>query len=75
VVVPTVGTPLPTLWAEALARGAELRPYVQEAGYAYDSKQGVVGLLTSGALQRDDTFRAAVTTALAPWVNPALYRR
>jgi inosine/xanthosine triphosphatase len=73
VVVPTVGTPLPVPWAEALTRGAELRPFVQAAGYAYDYQQGVVGLLTSGALQRDDTFRAAVTTALAPWVNRAFY--
>ena len=73
VVVPTVGTPLPLAWAEALERGAELRPFVQASGHAYDYKQGVVGLLTNGALQRDDTFRAAVTTALAPWVNPSLY--
>lgn len=75
VVVPTVGTPLPAAWAEALALGAELRPFVQAAGYNYDYQQGVVGLLTNGALQRDDAFRAAVTTALAPWVNPALYAR
>jgi inosine/xanthosine triphosphatase len=75
VVVPSVGTPLPLAWAEALEQGAELRPFVQAAGHAYDYKQGVVGLLTNGALQRDDTFRAAVTTGLAPWVNPALYAR
>jgi inosine/xanthosine triphosphatase len=73
VVVPTVGTPLPPAWARALEEGAELRPFVQAAGLPYDYHQGVVGLLTRGALQRDDTFRAAVLTGLSPWVNPAPY--
>ena len=75
VLTPTVGTPLPDAWAQALREGAELRPFVLAAGYQYDYQLGVVGLLTGGALKRDDIFIAAVTTALAPWVNPSLYAR
>ena len=57
VVVPVTGTPLPAAWGQALADGAELRPYVIAAGLEYDYKQGVIGTLTEGKLQRDAILR------------------
>ena len=73
VVVPVTGTPLPHAWGEALKNGAELRPYVLEAGLPYDYKKGVIALLTQDVVQRDDMFASAVKTAMAPWVNPQAY--
>lgn len=73
VAVPVTGTPLPHHWGEALRNGAELRPYVLEAGLPYDYKQGVIGLLTKGLLHRDEMFAMGVKTALAPWVLPEAY--
>ena len=72
-VVPTNGTPLPRVWGDALAAGAELRPYVLEAGLPYDYKQGVIGLLTGSKVTRDEGFGLALKTALVPWVNDSVY--
>jgi inosine/xanthosine triphosphatase len=73
VVVPVTGTPLPMGWGEALAKGAELRPFVIESGLPYDHKGGVIGTLTGGQMTRDEMFSYGVRTALVPWVNPSAY--
>jgi inosine/xanthosine triphosphatase len=73
IAVPVTGTPLPRAWGEALKNGAELRPFVVEAGLPYDYKGGVIGTLTNGLLTRDEMFAFAVKTALVPWVNPSPY--
>lgn len=73
IVLPVTGTPLPHHWGEALKNGAELRPLVIESGLEYDYKLGVNGILTKGAVARDEVFRVAMQNALAPWVNPQAY--
>lgn len=73
VVVPTNGTPLPQSWGKALADGAELRPYVIEAGLPYDYATGVIGTLTNGKVRRDQGFALALQSALVPWVNGSAY--
>jgi inosine/xanthosine triphosphatase len=73
VVVPSVGTPLPHSWGEAMKNGGELRPHVIAAGLPYDYTKGVLGLLTDGKVMRDEGFGMAVKTALVPWVNPAAF--
>ncbi|HEX2858889.1 MAG TPA: inosine/xanthosine triphosphatase [Alphaproteobacteria bacterium] len=73
VVVPVTGMPLPHSWGQALEKGAELRPFVMQAGLPYDYKSGVVGTLTNNQMSRDELFAVGVKTALVPWANPAAF--
>ncbi len=72
-VVPTVGAPLPRQWGQAMLAGGELRPHVIAAGFKYNHETGMYGVLTNDTIKRDEVFAQAVQTALAPWVNPAVY--
>lgn len=71
--VPTIGTPLPDSWAEALRNGEELGPYLAKLHAAYGRNTGAMPFLTNGVVLREDVFTQAVKGALAPWVNPAAY--
>lgn len=73
VVVPVTGMPLPQAWGEALAKGAELRPFVIASGLPYKHETGVCGTLTNDMLTRDGMFAYGVKSALVPWVNPSVY--
>lgn len=71
--VPTIGTPLPETWAEALRNGEELGPYLAKLHAAYGRNTGAMPFLTNDVVLREDVFCQAVKGALAPWVNPEAY--
>ena len=67
---------LPEWVAEAIRRGAELGPLMDEFIGEENTKQrqGAVGILTGGLLTRSQALETAVALALARFVNPEHYR-
>lgn len=66
---------LPEAVARRVRRGMELGHADDEVFARSDSKRrdGAIGLLTRGALDRAELYRPAVIAALLPFLNPALY--
>ncbi len=66
---------LPEAVAEKVRGGMELGHADDEVFGRTDSKRqdGAIGLLTSGALDRAGLYAPAVTAAMIPFLNPALY--
>lgn len=67
---------LPPLVAQALAEGQELGPAMDRLFNATNTKQtgGAIGILTQQRLTRRTVYRDTLLLALAPWLNPELYR-
>jgi len=66
---------LPEVVAERVRGGMELGHADDEVFGRTDSKRrdGAIGLLTQGALDRTGLYVPAVTAAMVPFLNPALY--
>ncbi|MBI3522582.1 MAG: DUF84 family protein [Chloroflexi bacterium] len=67
---------LPPSTARQLRAGIELGAIVDELFHVHDSKttDGAIGLLTERYVSRADAFADLVAMALAPHLNPAIYR-
>jgi inosine/xanthosine triphosphatase len=66
---------LPEVICAKVLRGMELGQADDEVFGRTDSKRkdGAIGLLTAGALDRTELYAQAVTAALIPFLNPRLY--
>ncbi len=66
---------LPTALAELVEAGVELGDACDRVFGRVDSKrrEGAVGLLTAGALTRQELYAQATLLALAPWLRSGLY--
>lgn len=67
---------LPEVWGEAVRQGKELGPLVAEWSGRPDinQKEGAIGILTKGLVDRQQFFEQALLCALAPLIVPELYR-
>ena len=67
--------PLPTSVYESLLDGAELGPLMDELFNTTNIKQkgGAIGLLTNGHASRESNYVQALTLAMAPFLQPALF--
>lgn len=68
--------PLPPAIAQALAAGEELGPLIDRLSGVSESKkkQGFVGFMTRGALDRLTVTELSIALALVPFLHPELYR-
>jgi len=69
----SAGILLPEPVAVAVLAGEDLAAVIDRWAAEYDvrSRQGAVGVLTAGMVNRADAYAQAVLTALAPWYAPA----
>lgn len=69
--------PLPPFIAAQIHQGAELGPVMDELLGETNVKQkdGAVGALTNGLINRRDALAMAVAYALAPFITPHFYQR
>lgn len=68
--------PLPPVVYNALLNGEELGP-VMDSLFKTDNvkqKEGAIGLLTNNLATRESVYTLATTLALAPFINPDLYK-
>lgn len=68
--------PLPIQFYNALLQGKELGDVMDKAFNTTNIKQqgGAIGLLTNNHATRESTYTQALTLAMAPFLNPTLYR-
>lgn len=69
--------PLPPVIYQALKDGEELGDVMDRFFNTQNvkQKQGAIGLLTNGLATRESVYRQAILLAMAPFMNPDLYRR
>ncbi|WKE64639.1 inosine/xanthosine triphosphatase [Gallaecimonas kandeliae] len=69
--------PLPPVLFEGLQAGEELGPLIDKLFGTTNIKHqgGAIGLFTGGLATRESTYTQALTLAMAPFMNPALFSR
>lgn len=72
----TCHLPLPPAVYQALEQGEELGHVMDRLFNTHNVKQkgGAIGLLTQGLATRESVYKQAALLALAPFVNPNLYK-
>ena len=71
----SLAMPLPPSVAALVREGLELGAAMDRITGEHDTKhrQGAVGVLTAGLVDRQAAYEVLVTYALAPWLTPALW--